>query len=127
MYSRAAPDQSFFSICLPTLSLDYLEISFTKSFSDSKEEKSYYLKLTTDTNQRPRYCFLTAKYNDEKIVGYSFIVDPTESAFYDSILSQKVATYLIHCKSVKKSTIKYIAAESSHHKEIDLLSTYYLQ
>jgi hypothetical protein len=59
--------QRFYSFDLPTLSLECLEIDFDE-YVDG--DGSYHFKLMSDTN--PRYCFLTARYNnDKKIVGYS--------------------------------------------------------
>jgi hypothetical protein len=123
-YSRAVFDQSFFTISLPTLSVDVFEIGLNTYFSENTiVESSYYFKLITATELKPRFCLLMAKYNDKKIVGYSLIDEKSaELAFHDSNLNQKISTFLLYCKSVKSFTIKYIDADNGYHKRIDLLS-----
>jgi hypothetical protein len=73
-------------------------------------------------NEKPRYCVLTAKYKKEGLVGYSLLENPSESAFYDSMLKPKNAAYLIYCKSVKKFTVEYIQTENGYCKKIEMLS-----
>ncbi len=77
----------------------------------------------TDTDHNsPKYWSLTAKYEVDKIIGYSLIKDATESVFQTNALNRnKNATCLIYCKSAKTFTVKYTDAENGYHKRVDLI------
>jgi hypothetical protein len=112
----------FHSICLPGVSLDYLEIDMNKEFTGSKTKETFYIKLKTDLEQKARYCFLKVKFVNGENIGYDLIEDSTEYAIQESILDQNSSTYLILFRSVENFTISYVAAKNGVYKEIFLLA-----
>jgi hypothetical protein len=93
-------------------------------FSQGVDGKCYHFKLTTETDHNPRYCFLTAKYKENKTIGCSLIEDAIESVFQANTLNHNQnATYLIYCKSVKTFTVKYVDPENGYYQRVDLISS----
>jgi hypothetical protein len=119
---------SYSSIALSYSSLDLLGIDITVNLNNrlTKKEVGYFIKLTTFTDKTPHYCFLTAVYNRNIIVGYNLIGNLTEFIYHEIICNKRIPihyyNYLVCCQSIKKFTIKYSSEENGRDKSIDLLS-----
>lgn len=112
-----------FSTYLPHVSLQCLEIEMDIDFKGLVKEKGiYYIKLVTDTESKPRYCFFIAVYTaaQKTFLGYNIIENPTESVYQASILDPRYSTHLIYCKFVEKFTLSYISVENGHFRTLNL-------
>jgi hypothetical protein len=107
------PGQYSFSICLPILSLNCLEIYLDTDLSQIWSIEAFYIKLVTETDCEPRYCFLMVEYSDyRKIIDYTIIDNPSESAFAANIINHEYAAYFLrnksfYCEEFQSSTKYY--------------------
>jgi hypothetical protein len=108
---------------LPNLSLKSLEIILDLNCSDIAHEKVLYLKLITNADQKSKYCFIVVncRSEDEKVLGYTLIENPTKYTFKDSIFDPEIQSCVIYCKSMETCTVTYFEAEHGLQKQIKLI------